>query len=145
MKKILIFFLLVLTVFSASCNGEIKHWVFKYSVEEIESIEIIEFDMMSDGYTVLSELDKEFFDDVVADVSAIEFKHYGTNLASHTGRGIKITFVSGEYDIITQKEPKHYKRCENEEHPAHEFDAFNSWLECDRAELYALIEKYLPD
>ena len=144
MKKILIFFLLVLTVFSASCNGEIKHWVFKYSVEEIESIEIIEFDMMSDGYTVLSELDKELFDDVVADVSAIEFKYYGTNLASQTGRGIKISFATGEYDIITAREPKHFEHCDHEEY-AHGFDAFNSWLECEETQLDALIEKYFSN
>lgn len=124
-----------------------KHWTLEYGADGIERVEIIEFDPMSDdnGYTVLYEVEKELVGDIAADVGAIEFKLYGTNLASHTGRGIKITFVSGEYDIITQKEPKHYKRCENEEHPAHEFDAFNSWLECDRAELYALIEKYLPD
>ena len=137
----LILMLMLLTLLSC---GNTQHWVFKYSVEEIESIEIIEFDMMSDGYTVLSELDKELFDDVVADVSAIEFKYYGTNLASQTGRGIKISFATGEYDIITAREPKHFEHCDHEEH-AHGFDAFNSWLECEETQLDALIEKYFSN
>ena len=140
----LILMLMLLTLFSC---GNAQHWVVRYSVAEIVSIEIIEFDTENVGrYTVLSEVEKELYAEVVADVEALPFKKYETELVAQTGRGIKINFASGEYDIITAKEPRH-----------HEYYGYispsedglivgtESFLQCKESKFNAIIEKYLSE
>ena len=127
-----------------SCGGKVTHWQFKYSVEEIESIEIIEFDAEKNGrFTVLGEVEKELFGDITADIEAIEFTTYETELVPQTGKGIKINFASGEYDIITAKEPKHHEYYSYIPSEDGVIVGSNSFLQCKESKLNALIERYL--
>ena len=136
----LILMLVLLTLFSC---GNTQHWVVKYSVEEIVSVEIIEFDTENVGrYTVLSEVEKELYAEVVADVEALPFKKYETELVAQSGKGIKINFASGEYDIITAKEPKHHEYYDYVPSQGGVIVGSNSLLECKEAKFNALIEKY---
>lgn len=145
MKKALsiVFFFLVLLQ-TLSCSGKVTHWQFRYSVEEIESIEIIEFDAEKNGrFTVLGEVEKELFGDITADIEAIEFTTYETELVPQTGKGIKINFASGEYDIITAKEPKHHEYYSYIPSEDGVIVGSNSFLQCKESKLNALIERYL--
>ena len=136
----LILMLVLLTLFSC---GNTQHWVVKYSVEEIVSVEIIEFDTENVGrYTVLSEVEKELYAEVVADVEALPFKKYETELVAQSGKGIKINFASGEYDIITAKEPKHHEYYDYVPSQGGVIVGSNSLLECKEDKFNALIEKY---
>ena len=135
--------LMLLTLFSC---GNTQHWVVKYSVEEIVSIEIIEFNTETSGrYTVLTEVDKELYAEVVADVEALPFKKYETELVAQSGRGIKINFASGEYDIITAKEPKHHEYYDYVPSQGGIIVGSNSLLECKESKFNALIEKYYSE
>ena len=137
---LLAFLLLLPAMFSC---GNTQHWVIKYSVAEIVSIEIIEFDTENVGrYTVLNELKEEQFAEVVADVEALPFKKYDTELVAQSGRGIKINFASGEYDIITAKEPKHHEYYNYIPSQDGIIVGSNSLLECKESRFNALIEKY---
>ena len=139
----LILMLMLLTLFSC---GNTQHWVFKYSVEEIVSIEIIEFNTETSGrYTVLTEVDKELYAEVVADVEALPFKKYDTELVAQSGRGIKINFASGEYDIITAKEPKHHEYYDYVPSQGGIIVGSNSLLECKASRFNAVIEKYYSE
>ena len=138
-----VFLLLFLTLFSC---GNTQHWVVKYSVEEIVSIEIIEFNTETSGrYTVLSEVEKELYAEVVADVEALPFKKYDTELVAQSGKGIKINFASGEYDIITAKEPKHHEYYDYVPSQGGIIVGSNSLLECKASRFNALIEKYYSE
>ena len=64
-------------------------------------------------------------------------KRYGPNLSSPSGKCFLIVFENGEYDIISQKESKHFKY--NDE----DILAYNSWLYCNENEFNELINKYL--
>ena len=139
----LILMLMLLTLLSC---GNTQHWVVKYSVEEIVSIEIIEFNTETSGrYTVLTEVDKELYAEVVADVEALPFKKYDTELVAQSGRGIKINFASGEYDIITAKEPKHHEYYDYVPSQGGIIVGSNSLLECKASRFNALIEKYYSE
>lgn len=145
MKKALsiVFFFLALLQ-TLSCGGKVTHWQFKYSVEEIESVEIIEFDAEISGrFTVLGEVDRELFDDITADIEAIGFTTYETELVPQTGKGIKVNFASGEYDIITAKEPKHHEYYSYIPSENGMIVGTNSFLQCKESKLNALVEKYL--
>ena len=138
---LLLFMLLILPILS--CGGNTEHWVVKYSPAEIVSIEIIEFDTENVGrYTVLSEVEKALYAEVVADVEALPFKKYDTELVVQTGRGIKINFASGEYDIITAKEPKHHEYYDYVSSEGGIIVGSSSLLECKASKFNALIEKY---
>ena len=135
--------LMLLTLFSC---GNTQHWVVKYSVAEIVSIEIIEFDTENVGrYTVLTELKEEQFAEVVEGVELLPFKKYETELVAQSGKGIKINFASGEYDIITAKEPKHHEYYDYVPSQGGIIVGSNSLLECKASRFNALIEKYYSE
>ena len=133
MKKI--FLMLIVLLSLVGCN-EIYHWEFNYSYEEVTQIKIVE--MIDDlDYREIQEIDlslsKEFYNDIVN----IEMKRYGPNLSSPSGKCFLIVFENGEYDIISQKESKHFK------YGGEDILAYNSWLYCDEKEFNELINKYL--
>ncbi len=143
LKFSVVILLFVMIISSLVSCGNTQHWVVKYSVEEIVSIEIIEFDTENVGrYTVLTELEKEQFAEVVEGVEKLPFKKYETELVAQSGRGIKINFASGEYDIITAKEPKHHEYYDYVPSQGGVIVGSNSLLECKASKFNALIEKY---
>lgn len=64
-------------------------------------------------------------------------RKYGTNLSSPLGKSFLIVFNNGEYDIISQKESKHFRYNDGE------ILGYNSWLYCEKSEFDMLINKYL--
>ena len=134
MKKIFLM-LIVLLLLLVGCN-EIYHWEFNYSYEEVAQIKIVE--MIDDlDYREIQEIDLSLYEEIYNDIMNIEMKRYGVNLSSPTGKCFLIVFENGEYDIISQKESKHFK------YNGEEILAYNSWLYCNENEFNELINKYL--
>ena len=134
MKKI--FLLLIFILSLVGCNNNVYYWEFNYSYEEVDQIKIIE--MIDDlDYREIQEIDLSLYEQIYNDIMNIEMKRYGTNLSSPSGKCFLIVFENGEYDIISQKESKHFKY--NDE----DILAYNSWLYCNENEFNELINKYL--
>ena len=138
MKKI--FLMLIVLLLLVGCN-EIYHWEFNYSYEEVDQIKIIEMidDLHIDDlhYREIQEIDLSLYEEIYNDIMNIEMKRYGLNLSSPTGKCFLIVFENGEYDIISQKESKHFK------FDGDDILAYNSWLYCNENEFNELINKYL--
>lgn len=134
MKKI--FLLLIFTLSLVGCNNNVYYWEFNYSYEEVDQIKIIE--MIDDlDYRVIQEIDLSLSEQIYNDIMNIEMKRYGTNLSSPSGKCFLIVFKNGEYDIISQKESKHFR------YNGEDILAYNSWLYCDENEFNEVINKYL--
>ena len=135
-KFILLFILICLMLSLVGCSNNIYHWEFNYSYEEVVQIKIIE--MIDDiDYREIQEIDLSLSEAIYNDIMNIEMKRYGPNLSSPSGKCFLIVFENGEYDIISQKESKHFKY--NDE----DILAYNSWLYCNENEFNELINKYL--
>ena len=131
MKKICLLFVLL---FIQSCRGE-EHWHFNYGYEEIRQIKIV--DVKDDEWIDLKELNIELAKAVYDDIKNITMRPYGPNLSSPSGKCFLIVFVNGDYDLISQREPKHCKSGKGLSR------GDNSWLYCNEDEFNALINKYL--
>ena len=134
MKKVYLLLMLVLTI--VGCDNNIYHWNFNYDYEEIVEIKIIEMIDESE-YREIKYVDLSLAKEIYEAISKLEMRRYGTNLSSQNGICFLIVFSSGNYDIISQQEPKHYIYTEGK------IAAYNSWLYCDKSEYDALINKYL--
>lgn len=135
MKKICI--LLISFVFLlAACDDNIYYWDFLHDVDYVEEIMIVEM-LDENDYTIIKEIDIERAEEFYSDIKALKMKKYGTNLSSPSGLCFAVVFQTGEYDIISKKEPKHYRYTNNDVLP------YNSWLCCEETEFDVLINKYL--
>jgi len=134
MKKLCI---LIISLFLLTgCNNTTYHWEFTHESSDIVKIKIV--DASDDfAYSVIKELDVGYAVDLYNDIKMLELKRYGTNLLHPSGLCFMIVFSNGEYDIISQKEPKHYR------YDGEELLAYNSWLFFDESEFSALIAEYL--
>lgn len=125
-------------LFLHSCttnNNEIYHWEFEYSSDEIKEIKIITIFDTNDCYDI-KKIDNYYAKEVYDDIKKIEMKKYsGTHLYEPIGFCFLITFNTGEYDIIAQRESQHYKFEDSELLP------YTSWLYCDKTEFENLIKK----
>ena len=135
MRKISLLLLFLLTLFA--CESDIYHWKFNYSYEEIAQIKIIEF-IDEFEYRELEEIDLTLYKEIYGNITNLKMKRYGTNLSSPFGKCFLIVFTNGEYDIISQKESKHFKY-----NDAGKILGYNSWLYCDEIEFNELVNKYL--
>ena len=139
MKKICVLILLSTFVFClAGCNNKIYYWEFNYDYTEIREIKLIEI-VKSDPleYEIIKEIDLELAEKICDEISSLEMKRYGPNLSSHCGKCFLIVFTNGEFDLITQKEPSHFKFRDST------LEGYNSWLCFDEYEFTSLINKYL--
>ena len=136
MKKICLLLVFVLSISMFGCRGDTYHWEFNYSCEEINQIKIIEFiDDME--FREVKELDLELSCEIYDSITKLTMRRYGTNLSTPSGKCFLIVFNSGEYDIISQKESKHFK------YNGEEILEYNSWLYFEKSEFDELINKYL--
>jgi hypothetical protein len=139
MKKIflMLIFILSLILSLVGCDNT-YYWEFNYSYEEVDQIKIIEMiDDLHYRYREIQEIDLSLSKEVYNDIANIEMKRYGPNLSFPSGKCFLIVFENGEYDIISQKESKHFK------YNGEEILAYNSWLYCNENEFNELINKYL--
>ena len=119
---------------------QIHYWEFEYSTTDIKEIKIIKMLGSEISYSVIKEIDLERINECIFDIKALEFKKYGTNLAHPYDLCFLIVFEDGNYDIISKKEPKHYKYTDGK------LSAYNSWLKCrDYDQFDELINKYLKE
>lgn len=135
MKKFIALSFIIIFVFSG-CSNDAYSWKFSYEYNYVQEIKIIEVHDEF-NYSVVKAIDLELIDELYADISNLKMKRYGANLSSPSGLCFLILFKSGEYDIISQKESKHYKFDEDK------LRAYNSWLCCDDVQFKELVEKYL--
>ena len=131
-------FLLTICFLLCSCDNNVYYWEFNYNYEKVAQLKIIE---IIDGfeYREVKEIDLSLADELFNDIIDIEMKRYGTNLSSPSGKCFLIIFENGEYDIISQKESKHFK------YSGEKLLGYNSWLYCNEEEFNDLIDKYLDD
>ncbi|MBQ9744298.1 MAG: hypothetical protein IJW19_04145 [Clostridia bacterium] len=134
MKKICILLIFVLCL--TGCYNDAYYWQFNYSHSEIKEIKIIEI-VDEFEYQVVKDIDIDLAQDIYDDISKLKMRRYGTNLSSPSGKCFLIVFNTGEYDIISQKESKHFM------FNGSSIEGYNSWLYFDKEEFTALIDKYL--
>ena len=139
MKKICSLFIL-LTLLFTGCDNSTYHWEFGYTEEQIEEIKIVEFtNYYKNEYSVIKEIEYERFAELYNDIKKLEMKRYGTNLSHPSGYCFVITFDTGEYDLISSKEPKHCRYIDGK------ISGYNSWLCCNKETFENLINKYLSN
>ncbi len=137
MKKLCLAVMIAIVLSFTGCvDDTIYHWEFEYEVTDVTEIKIIN---ASGAYTysVEKELNIDFAPELFADIMNLEMKEYGFNLSHPYGLCFLIRFSSGEYDIISQEEPIHYR------YDGDRILAYSSWLCCNEAEFDALVNKYL--
>ena len=120
-----------------TCN-KVYHWEFNYDTAEIKEIKIVGIVCSAPlEYETIKEIDLELAEEICNDISKLEMKKYGTNLASHSGKCFLIVFNNGEYDLISRKEPSHFKFADSM------LVGYTSWMYFDENEFSFLIDKYL--
>ncbi len=131
-------FCLCLSFILANCGRKVYHWDFNYDYDKIKEIKIIE--MVGEvEFNVIKEIDLDLSKELYEDILNLDMHRYGTNLCELMGRCFLIVFDNGEYDIISQKEPKHFK------YNGANIEAYNSWLYSSEEEFEALLNKYLAN
>lgn len=137
MKKLCLSVVIAIALLFTGCIDDTIHrWDFEYEVADITEIKIIN----ASGaftYSVEKELNIDLAPELFADIMNLRMKEYGFNLSHPYGLCFLIRFNSGEYDIISQEEPIHYR------YDGEEIRAYSSWLCCDEKEFNALIDKYM--
>ena len=135
MKKIRLLLILVFVICLLGCQSAIYYWEFDYDYNQINEIKII--DVLDEfNYKEIKEIDIYLAKEIYDSIKEMKMKRYGTTLFTPSGFSFLIVFNTGEYDIISKKESKHYKY-KNSDILAH-----NSWLCCDESEFERLINKY---
>ena len=119
MKKLYLLFIFLITIFG--CDRKLYYWEFEQSYKEVRQIKIIEIIDGSD-YIEKKQISLDFTQEIYYDITNIAMKRYGTNLSHPMGNCFVIEFNNGEYDIISQKEPKHFRYDDDE------IKGYNSWL-----------------
>lgn len=133
MKKYIVLLAIVACMLSG-CHRE-GSWEFQYDQKRVTEIKLVE---ILDGYSysVIKELDISCASEIYSDVESLPWEYYGPNLSAPYGVCFLIMFDTGEYDIISYKEPTHYRMEDGKVQP------FTSWLSCDIEAFEAILSKY---
>ena len=133
MKKYTLFLLILICVLSG-CTAS-GSWKPQYGSERVCEIKLVE---MADEkeYTIIKEIDVSCAAALFLDIGKLSWKYYGTNLVTPRGICFLIMYDSGEYDVISYYEPKHYQFEKGE------LRAKNSWLCCTQEDFQDLVDKY---
>ena len=133
MKRYSILFLMVACVLSG-CSRE-AFWEFQYGPERVSKIKLV--DMIDDiQYSIIEEIDVSCAGQLFSDINKLDWERYGPNLSTPRDICFLIVYDSGEYDVVSFYEPKHY-RFENGD-----LFAYNSWLRCDYDDFQKLLNQY---
>lgn len=126
--------LIIVACMLSGCHRE-GSWEFQYEAERVTQVKLVE--MYTEWkYSVIQELDIGSVSDLFSDIRALNWRRYGPNLAIPRGICILFMYDNGEYDIVSYREPKHYRMEEGGVQP------FNSWLCCDQEAFEAIVSKY---
>ena len=136
MKKVVFLLLtfVLLSVVFVGCDTKVYHWEFEQPYANVEEIQIIQYDT-NNNYEVVKELNVSLAETIFSEIENIDYNRYGWNLASTSEPCFLIIFSNGEYDIISEKEPSHFRKDENGE-----LNGYNSWLECKNNQFDDLIK-----
>ena len=134
MKKYIVLLTIVVYMLSG-CHRE-GSWEFQYEPASVKEIKLVEVDG-EHGLSVVKEIDISYANELFLDISKIDWKVYGPNLATPRGICFMIVFDNGDYDIISYYEPKHCSF--DEDGVLHEY---NSWLCCDNEVFQTILDKY---
>ena len=127
---LIISFLLLFSLLMSGCN-KIYYWELGGSLDEIEKIEVIEIkDFYRNDFGIICEIDEDNYQEIINEVSNLQYKKYFGDPSCPRGKVIKITFKNDNYDLISRSEPRH---CDKEGgmlasyitylfHPGTEFD-----------------------
>lgn len=119
------------------CNKTIYHWEIDKSIEEIDSIEMvnIENSMITE---IICEIDRESYQEIINDIESLEATKYGWSLCQPFGISVRIKFFDGNVDIISLWETRHATFMENGA-----IKGEISWLHIDNDQYSKFIEKWL--
>lgn len=137
LSAIIILMLSLLCIVLTGCDKTVYHWKVEKSVEEISSIEIVDIDSYN-NMTVICEIDKSKYSEIIEDIEALNAKKYGWNLGAQLGKCVKIIFKEGMFDLISLFEPQHKYYMENGA-----VAGKLSWLRFDEYEFDEFIKKWI--
>lgn len=109
-KVVIIILSVLLTVIAGiTFSGcKVYHWKIEKNIEEIECIEIIYInDFYNNDYDLICEISDKQFSEIVKDIENLEAKKYAGSLTNPHNKTVRITFVNGDYDLISEYEPRH--------------------------------------
>ena len=135
---VILFSPFIITIVYLRCNKTVYHWKVEKSIEEIVSIEIVDivgYDY--DNLPVICEIDKTKYSEIIEDIEALDARKYGWNLASQSGKSVKIVFTDGTLDIISPYEPQHMYYSDDGV-----LDGRITWLYFDKGQFDVFIEKW---
>ena len=127
--------LLCFIIILIGCDFKVFYWEFAYEADRVTSVKVIDATNAHE-YEVIKELDAKFIDEVYYDIENLKMERYGPNLSHPSGVCFLVVFDTGEYDIISKKESKHFKYIDGK------ISSYNSWLCCDSYDFNKLVEKY---
>lgn len=133
MKKCSILFFILVCILSGCFQK--AFWEFQYGHERVAEIKLIE--MIDEvEYSVVETIDISYASELFSDIGKLEWTRYGTNLSTPRGICVLVLYDTGEYDVVSYFEPKHYRFDRGE------ICAYNSWLRCDYEDFQNLLEKF---
>lgn len=128
--------LLILCTIMSECN-KVYYWELGGSLDEIANIEIVEIeDFYKNDLKIICETDENNYQELIKDVSGLKFEKYFGDPLKPYGKAIKITFKNGNYDLISQCEPRHCNKGEGM------VESRITRLSCSSTEFQQLIEKW---
>lgn len=125
-------FLIICCFAFAGCKT--YHWNLEKTIDEIERIEIIYMnDVYTDDYDFICEIQKSDYSEVIEDIEKLEAHRYFGDLMGTYGKTIRITFINGDFDLISLYAPRHsYSNSEYSEEKSRwgfDIDEFNNLIE----------------
>lgn len=128
MKKILLSVILFVFISACFTGCEAKPYVFKESIDEIESIEIVNV-VANLEFTVLKTLSETEENDFLEQFQAIEFRDdYIGDPPTLYGKAIKINYLSGGYEMIGSNRAVYVKNDEKDSARRCDKEIFNKLL-----------------
>lgn len=136
---VIISFLVSMCVVTVGCNKTYK-WQINGSRDEIEKIEIINFesddDVYKNNYSLICEIEAKDFNDLINDIEKINYKKYFGDPKSPRGTVVKITFTNDNYDLISAIEPRHCNKIGGV------LESKITWLSTSKESFDKLVEKW---
>lgn len=134
MKKALLYITIISLVIISftSCSG--NPYSFNNPIDKIESIEIV-FAENSLEYTVVKTLSETEKNNFLVQFQEVEFHKYLGDPASLYGNSIKITYQSGDYEMICSYTAEYVENGKKK----------FLWKSCDEEEFNNLIQAFLEE
>jgi len=121
---------------------DIKNWKFDYDVSQIETISIVNITGTSiDDRTTIVEIDINRADQLYTDIKSIKMRPYFGAPETPLGKCIIVTFVNGDFDVISQRWSERYRFDSKE----NRIEARGTYYFFDEDEFSVLIEKYMAN